>query len=133
MQLQTVLFRPHQCSTAYNITYMYNVPLVPRVHILKITMYILYAAKGSCGSLTLACTCAVKGYCSWSVGMVCVCLSARFLIRNVAVGIPNVDGDTKCGYVGMCNGHSAQQESGAVLSKTSTHVSRRLISKVCIN
>ena len=27
--------------------------------------------------------------------------------------------DTICGYVGMCNGHSAQQESGAALSKNS--------------
>ena len=27
--------------------------------------------------------------------------------------------DTKRGYVGMCNGHSAQQESGAALSKNS--------------
>ena len=26
--------------------------------------------------------------------------------------------DTKRGYVGMCNGRSAQQESGAALSKT---------------
>ena len=27
--------------------------------------------------------------------------------------------DTKCGYVGMCNGRSAQQEFGAALSKNS--------------
>ena len=27
--------------------------------------------------------------------------------------------DTKCGYVGMCNGRSAQQESGAALSMNS--------------
>ena len=27
--------------------------------------------------------------------------------------------DTKRGYVGMCNGRSAQQESGAALSKNS--------------
>ena len=28
--------------------------------------------------------------------------------------------DTKHGYVGMCNGRSAQQQSGAALSKNST-------------
>ena len=27
--------------------------------------------------------------------------------------------DTKLGYVGMCNGRSAQEESGAALSKNS--------------
>ena len=35
----------------------------------------------------------------------------HFFSQNVAVV------DTKCGYVGMCNRRSAQQESGAMLSK----------------
>ena len=32
--------------SAVQHTHMYNVPLVPQVQIFKITMYILYAAKG---------------------------------------------------------------------------------------
>ena len=47
MQLQTVLVRSHQCSTAY--IHMYIVPLVPRVYILKIT-------QSSCGFLSMYCT-----------------------------------------------------------------------------
>ena len=66
--------------------------------------------------LTLARACAAKGYCSRSV-----CRSVgqsgslfpRFLSRTVAAV------DAKRGYVGMCNGRSAQQESGAALSKNS--------------
>ena len=42
----------------------------------------------------------------------CVSLFPRFS-RTVAAL------DTKRGYVGMCNGRSAQQESGAALSKNS--------------
>ena len=63
----------------------------------------------------------MKGYCSWSVGMVYVCVCLHVFSRNVAVGIPNVD---------MCNVRSAQQESGAALSKNSTYVSRQLLYKV---
>ena len=33
----------------------------------------------------------MKGYCSWSVGMVCVCVCQHVFSQNVAVGIPNVD------------------------------------------
>ena len=42
-------------------------------------------------------------------------LSARFLSKHVSGGYQT----WKRGYVGMCNGRSAQQESGAVLSKNS--------------
>ena len=61
--------------------------------------------------LTLAHACAAKGYCSRSVG--CGFVSPYVFSRNVAAVA------TKRGYVGMCNGHSAQQESGAALSKNS--------------
>ena len=54
--------------------------------------------------------CAGKGYCSPSVGR-SVCPHV-FSLTVAAV-------DTKRGYVGMCNGRSAQQESGAALSKNS--------------
>ena len=71
--------------------------------------------------LTLARACAAKGYCSRSVFLwvgrsvcpasVCVsvglCLCSHVFSRTVAAV------DTKRGYVGMCNGRSAQQESGA--------------------
>ena len=72
--------------------------------------------------LTLARACAAKGYCSRSVGLsvcrsvclsVCVCICSHVFSRTVAAV------DTKRGYVGMCNGRSAQQESGAGLSKNS--------------
>ena len=42
-----------------------------------------------------------------------ICLSARFP-KTVAVV------DTKRGYMGMCNGRSAQQESGAALNSVFT-------------
>ena len=54
------------------------------------------------------------GYCSrsgLSVGRF-VSLLPRFSRTVAAV-------DAKRGYVGMCNGRSAQQESGAALSKNS--------------
>ena len=51
--------------------------------------------------------CAAKGYCSRSVG------SSHVFSRTVAAV------DTKRGYVGMCNGRSEHQESGAALSKNS--------------
>ena len=41
---------------------------------------------------------------------VCRCVCPYVFTRTVA------DVDTKCGYVGMCNGLSAQQESGAASS-----------------
>ena len=64
--------------------------------------------------LALARACAAKGYCSRSVGWsVCVSVCSHFFSRTVAAL------DTKRGYVGMCNGCSAQQESGAALSKNS--------------
>ena len=64
--------------------------------------------------LTLARACAAKGYCSRSVcRSVGRCLCSHVFSRTVAAV------DTKCGYVGMCNGRSAQQESGAALSKNS--------------
>ena len=45
-----------------------------------------------------------------SVGRL-ICFSARFLSnRGCCI-------DAKRGYVGMCNGRSAQQESGAALSE----------------
>ena len=65
-------------------------------------------------SLTLARACAAKGYCSRSVYLcLCVFLCSHVFSRTVAAV------DTKRGYVGMCIGRSAQQESGAVLSKNS--------------
>ena len=76
--------------------------------------------------LTLVRACAAKGYCSRlvyrSVGrsagwfnllVVCVFVSPHVFSRTVAAV------DTKRGYVGMCNVRSAQQESGAALSKNS--------------
>ena len=45
-----------------------------------------------------------------SVGL---CICSHVFSRTVAAV------DTKRGYVGMCNGRSAQQESGAALSKNS--------------
>ena len=72
--------------------------------------------------LTLARACAAKGYCSRSVcrsvgrsvgRSVCVCICSHVFSRTVAAV------DTKRGYMGMCNGRSAQQESGAALSKKS--------------
>ena len=57
---------------------------------------------------------AAKGYCSLSVGrFVGFSLSTHVFSRTVAAV------DTKRGYVGMCNGRSAQQESGAALSENS--------------
>ena len=44
---------------------------------------------------------------------VCVCICSHVFSQTVAAV------DTKRGYVGMCNGRSAQQESGAALSKNS--------------
>ena len=57
--------------------------------------------------LTLARTCAAKGYCSRYT--VCRSVCPHVFSRTVAAV------DTKRGYVGMCNGRSAQQESGAQL------------------
>ena len=51
-----------------------------------------------------------REFCSRSVGL---CLCSHVFSRTVAAV------DTKCGYVGMCKGRSAQQESGAALSKNS--------------
>ena len=51
--------------------------------------------------ITLRRACVAKGYCSRSG-------------RSVALSV-----DTKRGYVGMCNGRSAQQESGVASSKNS--------------
>ena len=53
----------------------------------------------------------MQGYCSRSVGRsvcvsVCVSVCSHVFSRTVAAV------DTKRGYVGMCNGRSAQQESG---------------------
>ena len=64
--------------------------------------------------LTLARACAAKGYCSRSVGLwVGLWVCPHVFSRTVAAV------DTKRGYVGMYNGRSAQQESGAALSKNS--------------
>ena len=68
--------------------------------------------------LTVARACAAKGYCSRSVGLF------KFLVGQ-SVSSPHVFSltvsavDAKRGYVGMCNGRSAQQESRAALSKNS--------------
>ena len=56
------------------------------------------------------CECRVREFCSRSVGL---CLCSHVFSRTVAAV------DTKRGYVGMCKGRSAQQESGAALSKNS--------------
>ena len=45
---------------------------------------------------------------------VCQCVCPHVFFRTVAAV------DTKRGYVGMCSGRSAQQESGASSSKNST-------------
>ena len=68
--------------------------------------------------LTLARACAAKGYCSRSVGRsvgrsVCRSVSPHVFSLTVAAV------DAKRGYVVMCNGRSAQQESRAALSKNS--------------
>ena len=64
--------------------------------------------------LTLARACAAKGYCSRSVGrLICFSISPHVFSITVAAV------DAKRGYVGMCNGRSAQQESRALLSKNS--------------
>ena len=76
--------------------------------------------------LTLGCIDELLTYCSRSVYLsvcrsvgrsvgrsVCVCICSHVFSRTVAAV------DTKRGYVGMCNGRSAQQESGAGLSKNS--------------
>ena len=66
--------------------------------------------------LTLARACAALGlsYCSRSVNLfICLCVSPHVFSLTVAAV------DAKRGYVGMCNGRSAQQESGAALSKNS--------------
>ena len=62
-------------------------------------------------SLTLARACAAKGYCSRLVGrsvgwLICWFVSPHVFSLTVATV------DVKRGYVGMCNGRSAQQESG---------------------
>ena len=51
-----------------------------------------------------------REFCSRSVGL---CLCSHVFSRTVAAV------DTKRGHVGMCKGRSAQQESGAALSKNS--------------
>ena len=51
-----------------------------------------------------------REFCSRLVGL---CLCSHVFSRTVAAV------DTKRGYVGMCKGRSAQQESGAALSKNS--------------
>ena len=71
-----------------------------------------------CPLLTLARACAPKGYCSRlvsrSVGrLVCGFVYPHVFSRTVAAV------DTKRGYVGMCNGRSAQQDYGVALSKNS--------------
>ena len=54
-----------------------------------------------------------------SVGQsVCLSVSPHVLSLTVAAV------DAKRGYVGMCNGRSAQQESGAALSKNSMFTAR---------
>ena len=78
---------------------------------------------------TLARACAAKGYCSWSVSRIGRSVRAYVytrLVRFVTLfQAPHVFSltvaavDAKRGYVGMCNGRSAQQESGAALSKNS--------------
>ena len=60
--------------------------------------------------LTLVHACAAKGCCSQSVGL---CLCSHVFSQTVAAVY------TKRGYVGVCNRRSAQQESGAALSKNS--------------
>ena len=64
--------------------------------------------------LTLARACAAKGYCSPSVGR-----SVGLFLRTGVFSLTVAAVDTKRGYVGMCNGRSAQQESRAVLPKNS--------------
>ena len=57
----------------------------------------------------------------WSVcRLVCWSVCPEVFSRTVAVV------DTKRGYVGMCDGRSAQQESGAASSKNSMFTARAL-------
>ena len=88
-------------------------------------------------SLILARACAAKGYCSRSGRSVCRSvgrlvsqwvsrLVGRWVGRSVfGLVCPHVFSrtvaavDTKRVYTGMCNGRSAQQESGAAFSKNS--------------
>ena len=63
--------------------------------------------------------------------LVCDFVSPHVFSRTVAAV------DTKRGYVGMCNGRSAQQESGAALSKNSMFTAGaknyiQLLYQVCI-
>ena len=79
--------------------------------------------------LTLARACAAKGYCSRSgrsvgrsvgpsIGRLVNLLVCDFVSPHVfSLIVAAVD--AKRGHVGMCNGRSAQQESGAALSKNS--------------
>ena len=71
--------------------------------------------------LNLARACAAKGYCSRSgrsVGLSVNLLVCDFVSPHVfSLTVAAID--AKRGYVGMCNGRSAQQESGAALSKNS--------------
>ena len=64
--------------------------------------------------LTLARACAAKGYCSRSVGRsvgLSVGVSARFLSNRGCCRYQT----WICGYMGMCNGHSAQHVYGGGL------------------
>ena len=62
--------------------------------------------------------CAAKGYCSRSDRSVSCALLCGFVYPHVfSQTVAAID--TKRGYVGMCNGRSAQQEYGAALSKNS--------------
>ena len=91
--------------------YMYNVQCTCTfMYLYTFTCTNVYWATLHYASLTLARACAAKGYCSRSVGL---CICSHVFSRTVAAV------DTKRGYVGMCNGRSAQQESGAALSKNS--------------
>ena len=65
--------------------------------------------------LTLARACAAKGYCSRSVYRSVYWSVVSPHVFSLTVAAVNA----KRGYVGMCNGRSAQQESGAALSKNS--------------
>ena len=73
--------------------------------------------------LTLARACAAKGYCSRSVcrsvGRSVSLLTCSHVFSRTVAAV-----DTKRGYVGMCNGRSAQQECGAALSKNSMFTAR---------
>ena len=56
-----------------------------------------------------------RQFCSRSVGL---CLCSHVFSRTVAAV------DSKCGYVGMCKGRSAQQESGAAFFIFKTIIGR---------